>query len=416
MPHLYDAAIGRAQGPLDFVAGHAPRALLKDFGYPRERMMPTPVVASTAKFHAAPAESSLRRALECEIAYVSHHSETPGRLHERLTAEAGHAGVARVLEGLYPKIAEIVSRSGWHLMQADIRTTVDEASARLPGALTDPKLRSRLINNYAMPVADRMLRHQTLAWAATIAHRRGWRLKIHGRGWEGPLADPAFAEFASGELPHEEALRASYQCAKVHLHVSIHWMYHQRVMECALSGGLPLCRRKGDDLALLEAHVVNRVTKEGVAVATMLTEDRPRLYNVISHPESARLTGMLQRLGHPRGNAMRLYIPDRWEQESLEAWQGQVASSDAAWLVGDWDQTTFACEAGLERAVERAVDRPRWRENAAAGIRGRVERLYTYDVASAKLIDSVSKALEDEASRADDRSGSMKLASSNLQR
>ncbi|MBX3359172.1 MAG: hypothetical protein KF745_12185 [Phycisphaeraceae bacterium] len=396
MPHLYDAATGRAQGPLDFIAGHAPAVLSREFGYPSERMIPTPVVASGTKFHAGPVEPMLRKRLECEVAYASHHSETPDRLHRRLVAEAGHPGVARALEDLYPQIAGIVARSGWHLLQPEIRGAVEGAVTRLSGPAPDPRLRARLINNYAMPLADRLLRHQTLAWTASIARRRGWRFMIHGRGWDDPEADAALAEFAAGELPHDDALRASYQCAAAHLHVSVHWMYHQRVMECALAGGLPLCRRKGDDLALLEAHVVNHVTREASPVATMLTPDRPLVYDVISHPESARLAALLQRLEHPRANRSRMYIPGSWARECLEAWHGGPAPSDAAWLLGDWAQTTYADEAGLERVLIQAVESPRWRADAAAGIRARVERQYTYERAAARLLEGVVWGLATE--------------------
>src|SRR5262249_16387321 len=101
------------------------------------------------------------------------------------------------------------------------------------------RARALVLRTYAFPMADRMLRHQTAAWAASLARERGWRLRLYGRGWD---TAAAFEEFARPGIAHGEALRACYRAAAAHLHVSAHTLTHQRVMECALSGGLPLCR------------------------------------------------------------------------------------------------------------------------------------------------------------------------------
>src|SRR6185295_13062943 len=91
------------------------------------------------------------------------------------------------------------------------------------------------------------LRHQTVAWAAELARERGWRLRLYGRGW---AEVPELAEFARPEVSHGEALRACYRATAAHLHVSIYTLAHQRVMECALSGGLPLSRLVPENLVV----------------------------------------------------------------------------------------------------------------------------------------------------------------------
>src|SRR6185436_2501010 len=80
---------------------------------------------------------------------------------------------------------------------------------------------------------------QALAWAAALAEKRGWRLKIYGKGWEN---HPRLCAYASGALDHGEELRSSFQAAGVHLNVTAHSLVHQRLIECILSGGFPMCR------------------------------------------------------------------------------------------------------------------------------------------------------------------------------
>lgn len=390
MAEIYDDQVGGSQGELDFLVGHTNDDLFSRFGYPRERSLMLPVVASERKFNASPAAASLRDELACDVAYVSHHSETPERLHTRVLAMAGDLAVAATLEALQPRVREAAARAAEIPLQATLRQITEEAARHVIGRDADPRVLSRICNQYTLPLADRLLRHETLRWAAAISERRGWRLKIHGRGWEG---HEAFARYAGRPIEHGDDLRASYQAAGAHLHVSVHWPFHQRVMECALSGGMPLCRAKWDDFAMLHGFTAMRLADAGVAHACRVGEPRMHLYAVADHPEAIRMVGLWQRMGDERGNRPNIPTTEALVGAARLAWEQMPRERDVAWMLGDPTETMYRNEMELEGALERAITRPRWRESASAGIAGRVRAQFTYRVAIERIIDLVSRSL-----------------------
>ncbi len=390
MAEIYDDQVGGAQGELDFLVGHTNDDLFTRFGYPRERSLMLPVVASERKFNASPAASSLRDALACDVAYVSHHSETPDRLHARVLAMAGDLAVAATLEALQPRVREAAARAAEIPLQATLRQITEEAARHVIGGDADPRVLSRICNQYTLPLADRLLRHETLRWAAAISERRGWRLRIHGRGWD---EHGVFARYAGRPIEHGDELRASYQAAGAHLHVSVHWPFHQRVMECALSGGMPLCRAKWDDLAMLHGFTAMRLADGGVAHACRVGEPRMHLYAVADHPEAMRMVGLWQRMGDERGSRPNIPTTEALVGAARLAWEQMPRERDVAWMLGDPSETMYRNEEELEGALERAITMPRWRESASAGIAGRVRKQFTYRVAIERIIDLVSRSL-----------------------
>lgn len=390
MAEIYDDQVGGAQGEMDFLVGHTNHDLFAKFGYPRERSLMLPVVASERKFRTEPADASSREAFVCDVAYVSHHSETPDRLHERVAAMAGDLAVAATLEALQPRVREAVAKAAEIPLQSTLRQITEEAARHVIGRDADPRVLTRICNQYTLPLADRLLRHETLRWAASICERRGWRLMIHGRGWDG---HEAFARYAARPIEHGDELRASYQAAGAHLHVSVHWPFHQRVMECALSGGMPLCRAKWDDLAMLHGFTAMRLADAGVAHACRVGEPKMHLYAVADHPEAMRMVGLWQRMGDERGNRPNIPTTDALLDAARLAWEQMPRERDVAWMLGDPSETMYRNEMELEGALERAITRPRWRESASAGIAGRVRKQFTYRVAIERIIALVSGSL-----------------------
>lgn len=390
MAEIYDDQIGAAQGPLDFVVGHTIDDLFSRFGYPRERTLTLPVVASEQKFRRDPVSSGLREELSCDLAYVSHHSERPEDLHDRLLGMAGDVAVAATLEAIRPRVRDAVARASEIPLQATLRLITEEAARHVIGRDADPRLLTRLCNQYTLPMADRLLRHQTLRWAASICDRRGWSMRLHGKGWDG---NPEFAQFASRTLEHGEELRASYQAARAHLHVSVHWPFHQRVMECALSGGMPLCLAKWDDAAMLHGYTALRLSAEGLAHACRIGKPRMHLYSVADHADAMRMVGLWQRMGDGRGQRPNVVTTQELIDAARLAWDGMPLERDVAWMLGDPTETMFRSESELETVLERAVERPDWRESASAGIAGRVRRHFTYRVAIERIVDLVASSL-----------------------
>eukprot|EP00913_Durusdinium_trenchii_P005834 g5446.t1 len=282
MPQLFDDSVGRSQGRLDYLCGHLYPRLFDQHRYPRERLLSFPVVADAKKFHTEPITPVQRERFGCEVAFVSHHSETPEQLRERLIAGIDMPVLIPVMRELDARVrdslenAASVSLNGY--TNRDAIALVGEAFDGDP----PEGVAQRLIDQYLAPLRERLVRHESIAWASEICERRGWRLRLYGRGWE---HTPRYATYASGELAHGEDLRACYQGAALHLHATSHGLVHQRVMECALSGGLPACRLTHDTLLQNTWGAMIRLQERAQPVTTKPGTPIPG-YSVADDPES----------------------------------------------------------------------------------------------------------------------------------
>lgn len=401
MPHLFRAEAGAAHGPLDFLAGHLFQELFSKHGYPRQRALESHVLASDAKFHATPIHDRERARLECEIAYVSHQSETPDAQHDRLragleSAVAGGRAVDRLREIIHLVAARHPSRlrsvSHHHIhgaLRAGLRR---EPDARLTDLFT---------RTYVDPYADRLMRHETLRWAAEVCRRKGWRFRIYGRGWE---THPHLAEFAAGELPHGDGLRASYQAARAHLHMTIHSLVHPRVFECLLSGGFPLCRMHASELNELILWHAGRSLREGVQ--PLIGARGPR-YPTLPWGASAAMMSLaaaLQRLGVM--DSLRLSVDD--PVPGLVIRRGDYDPADkyfrperekfcAYWNLGEQAEFFFHDPATLEQRMTDLIERPGLRAAVARVARSRTAESGTCTSLARRIAEFIRDGLAQAA-------------------
>lgn len=390
MPHLFDPAAGAAMGELDFLAGCLFPELFEKFGYPACRALPVPVVACARKFSAEPAPEVLRERHGCEIAYVSHHSPSAEELHATIRGQAANApAVQRAFDRIFAVLPSVLAGSMEMAPYTMLAKTAREHTRLALGGEPDERTATMILRNYALPVAERMFRHESLGWAAEIARRRGWRLHIYGRGWE---KHPAFAPFAKGELEHGEGLRASYQGARVHLHMSLTTLMHQRVLECALAGGMPLCRMHRDAISGLKA----RAQLAAIAGGEPAVVEPARVgYALADFPEGMAMAAQLQRLGYDCDRY--IWIAHK-RLENLRRLAPVIdAKYDASWLLGDLAGTTFWDRQTLEERLGRAIGEGAWRESVSGGIAGRVRRELTHDSLFGKLVAMVAGSLNASA-------------------
>ncbi len=382
MPHLFDDDAGRGFGPLDFVLGHLHEALFTSHHYPLDRAIPMPVVASASKFVYRDAPT------EREILYVGHQSETPDALHERLVSElAADDRMRALLEAVRPRVVEIARDAMERNVAKSLRNATAETAREVFGVEPDPRAVEHAARRYATPLADRVFRHDTLAWAARIAERRDWRLSIHGRGWD---THPTLAPYARGEVSHDDALAHLYRTSAVNLHFSTTTLAHQRVVECALAGGLPVCRLSKELLA----------ATRHAAIADLVQHSDPPLvdesrgwpaWSVADHPRAMRFASTLQSLGLDAPEMLPI------SPAALEH-QRRIAplicrELDPAWLLGDLADASFWSEDSLERVIERAVERPHWRASASSYIRSRAHESLTCDSLVSRLLSKIGTTL-----------------------
>ncbi len=381
MPHLFDAALGARQGPLDFLVGHTFTELFLKYGYPTERLMPISMVADTCKFHDCPVAADLAAAHTCDLAFVSHHSETPEALFERLCREmAGSPAVTEGFRALWPEIKRAAAEAAEIPHQLRLRNAAEVCLRQTLGREPDAKTLTTICQNAAVPLVDRILRHETLEWAAEFVEERGLSLHLYGRGWE---THPTLAKYARGELAHGEALRASYRCAGVHLHVSGTALVHQRVVECFLSGGLCIPRMHRDALAgprTTAELVVSLRPPDHVEEATGRVG-----YTIADHPELMAVAAHMARLGH--GLTEGIY----WTGEQRRLNQRRLrpalaADHDPAFLLGDLAETTFARKGEFTAMMEKALADRAWRDRTVARVGARARKHLTHDAFASRLL------------------------------
>ncbi|TVS06806.1 MAG: hypothetical protein EA423_05160 [Phycisphaerales bacterium] len=398
MPHLFEARLEARSGAgdiaLDFLAGHITPELVERGGHDPARALPASVPASSRKFHDTSPSPELARLHECEVACATNHSETPRAMAERLKLESNADSrlgtcideILEAAEDLAPRVHEIKHHKA-------LKQSVDAIIERRLGLDLAPESAARLYRHAAMPLLDRVMRHRALESAAAICDRRGWRLHLYGRGWE---EHPTLAQYARGVLDHGEPLRASYHLAKLHLHISASTMSHQRIVECAMAGGLPGVRFFRDGLGVLVTRAQRKLLN-----TEPIGRDEPMHADLFSHtetPESMRFKSIADRLGlqEPAGFMM----DDRRRESIARDTFGRPIDEDPCWLLGDPLETCFWDDASLESLIERAIERPAWRANIVNGIRRRSLEHCTHEAFARRLLEKINAELRAGASTA----------------
>jgi hypothetical protein len=394
MPHLFTPD-GARPGRMDFFVGHRYAAMGR-LGLSADRLLVSPVLASGAKFRAEPAVE--RR---CEIAIVSNHGASPGDLAARLAVGYG------LPPAMGARLASMVGEIE-RLSREPMARPVEPALAGLAAELTGDRSgaeegpAAKVARHVLRPVADRAIRHAAFGWAAALAERRGWRLEVHGRGWG---SHPTLARHVRGVAAHGEELRRVYAGAAVTLHASSGWPVHQRVIECALSGGLPAVMVKAGDLDALQSLAGETLSREAPPRASSVG-GRMAWGSSADHAGAMWVAAQLQRLrdrlgcdvpapglrrvgfegwfpwadGHGPGGARRgARLVEPWEEAAL---------------LGDLAETGFWSEASLGNLVERASADGRWRASAGRWMASRARAGFTYEHAAARILSFVGGAME----------------------
>ncbi|MEM1165253.1 MAG: glycosyltransferase [Planctomycetota bacterium] len=401
MAHLLDRAAGAAQGPTDFMIGHGWGSLFDMFGYARSRHMPSRVVAHPPKFTPTTARTK-HDSFDHELAYVSNHGESLDAQRDRLCAMSEDGG--RVPSGLVARLCaiarDVAERTLSDRLMIALRDEYEREITRLSTSNLELNV-ELLVKQIGLPVADRVLRHQMIEWAAAIASRHGWRLALVGKHWE---THPAFAPYAHPSVSHEGGeLGRIYQRSALCLHASASGSTHQRVMECALAGGLTAARRLPDDLASLRrsalAHAIadalgddDRAAEMNAAAARgePVELDLDRTDFGRSYLEAARSAG-------EDPPPTEVAPPER--MEPMRWLHGtKPASFDQRWLHGvDLRALTFTDESSLESIAAHAVEDPDWRAEQSAEVARRVRAHHTYEAVFRTALPAIARSMAESA-------------------
>ena len=406
MPHLFDRATVEKLCPRDYFAGHGYREFA-NLGIAADRMLITPVLASAAKFHDGPVDPSLARELACDVCAVTNHGETPAAMMDRLIESSGMPGIlADRVRKASRQIEAIINDPMGSPPQPRLRALASEIMGR--PASEDPRDEpsgepALVMRQIVYPLADRMTRHRAFRFAAEIAEKRGLRLRLYGRGWD---KHPTLARYAAGVLEHAEPLRAAYASAGLTLHASLGWPLHQRVLECAMSGGLPGVTLTSADVRSLVDIGMRVAVESGTPYASnfarretsAIAADCGALAGVAG--QLVRLRGWLR---DDTGTVMpkwatrgAFYAPATGytvRQKSPRL----VSAVDTARLFGDLSEIGFFDPSTLGSLMDRAVNRPAWRASMSRWIASRSRESFTYEAAARAIPGFIGDHLQREA-------------------
>lgn len=367
MAHLFDE-LPAPPSDYDFVVGYVYKDAPAIESYPTNRRMASPLPVSEHKFHPTPVSDTMRASSACDIAYISHQSQPVEELH-REYLEFWPARHHPHLEMARDHLQQTMHRWGSEIVNLNQRTFCREFEG-LRTRTDDPQLTLKLWHQYAQPMLDRMLRHRALEWTAEVATKHNLDFRLYGRGWD---KHPTLSRFAHGELPHDEQLRASYQCAKVQLHASPLGIGHQRQYECAMSGGLMLSLRSWSEFLRENWLSVNEYVDSEAEPDAMLVADRSPCFSLPNHP---RLSSLLaEREAYPippRGwdhtRFDDVYAPDPNRPVNQP---GAHAHERPLRLLADPFMMTFSTPQELEQRIVRACSDPEWRDELSTRTRHR---------------------------------------------
>ncbi len=396
MPHLFDSKIGAALGVFDFVVGMVNSELIEKYGYPEIQTRWMPMVASRAKF----GTQSIAEAFDSEIAWVTHQSEHPNVFRDRMIEEMvrnapdASGKFSKVLEEVESVVSTKPGASVFH----EIRQFVDNAF--FPAGIPEGAwgLRSNLLQSMVIPYAERVFRHQAAQWAADIATRRGWRFRLYGNGWEN---HPQLSGFAAGQLEHGDALSACYRHSVVQLHASINQVTHQRVSECLLSGGLPLCRVTREAFGLAQMKFIDQCQRENIG-------------SLVDAPSSAEGPGQKRwrveieacdLIKELMNDLHRLDLCDdaelamgwiSWDVERFAKAQEALSNPNEQGnmeMFASIKDLFFTSESQLESLIERAINDRTWRRDRIESARKTLPEALTFDGFVKQVLDLIGSRL-----------------------
>lgn len=395
MQHVFSDSTQRAS-ETDLWAGHVYHAALERAGYSADQILERPVCVSEKKFNSGnhPSESCKPASrFTADIAYVSHRSETPEQAADRLAHVTNIPLV--ILQETLRQVEGVCA--AWNEPRNEyLLEQVTHGLANRLGSQHNSAQVDQLRTQVVLPLAEQVLRHTTLEWAAEIANTHGLRLRIYGRGWD---THPTLNAFAAGPIAHGSSLSSCYASARIHLHASPLGCTHQRVAECALSGGVPICLRSMDELYRQDVYTVLRFLRTQYTPDVSIISTGAPGYLVSEHADLMKLALSRHALPepprgwpywHPSG-----ICGDWYNKENSKPYEPPLLPEqcDPYAVLGAWEECTFGSQVDLEQIILRAIAHPDWRDSLSRGMRARAVRMVSMDAFANDLIQFTRNAI-----------------------
>jgi hypothetical protein len=267
MQPLWSREAAESIGEFDLVMGHSPALMTSVYGYPADRFIATSNLTDAYTYSADPVPRGDADRHRCDIAFVSHGSEPVEVLIQQLAGRSQPmaAWLTRFVELVRRRLAE---RCGLTFMdQLELMLQAERDSGHPAVA---PARRAAIVLPAAQKLCDRVIRHQTLEWAAAWVESRRRILAVYGRGWE---RNPAFARYARGEIGNGYPLRCLYQAAVFSLQANGYASLHPRLLDGFAAGATVVSRyNHGDWTRVHVGRLAAAIEERGIASLEQLAE------------------------------------------------------------------------------------------------------------------------------------------------
>ncbi|UCD75408.1 MAG: hypothetical protein JSV91_00520 [Phycisphaerales bacterium] len=408
MENMWTKEAGRSVGAYEIVLTQSPWFLETHCGYPADHLLATSNLTDPHTYDCVPvAEKDLAR-FRCDVSYVSHGSRTPEQV--ALDIAGHHREFASCLQRFLVLAKRHIDSYGF-IAGFDLYRIMMQAENESGYGPLSPAQRGVGLCPHVLRLYDRLLRHETLEWAADWAKATGRRMRIFGRGWEN---HPRLREFAAGEIANGYELRCAYQASAINLQVNGYGSLHQRLLDCVASGGLVLSRYNPTDF-LREPWSDLRRCVEGGGITSLdgLLSEAGRSQEVRGVVEKLAALGVPGldpvRVARERDIELMRQVgvyPD--EMLSAESYFKALAGMHgvperAAGDISGFSQLTFHDRAELHQLMERYVDEPEARTTVMTRLRESVVTHDTYDVLAGRILDALATLFRRNSGKAAER-------------
>lgn len=388
MPALFRRTTGEAMGPLDFCMGFCRDELVQRCGYPAERFMSCEMATDPAALFPAgdvPDNSGLCGPTEkedprfsCDVAFATTHSRTPEAIHQEFCQS--NPRYRKLFDALYEELVALTERSalnGGLDLEYFLRTM-----ERAVGIDLGAEERTVLAADFVRPLVDRMLRHQTIEWAATWAEQTGHRFHLYGSGWN---AHSRFSRYARGFVRHGSELGRAFRAAKVNLHAGCNHAFHQRVLDGLAAGGFFLIRRHADDFeSSVKLRIYDLVCERNLRPGDAICcEDLPASLA----EEWIAVRRMRGVDPHQPINITPVYL------ECMKAARESSVIRASSRLWPELDRVTFATQAELAGRLERFLQDDEDRRAIVGSMRDRMLETFSQQALMKRVLLWMEKAL-----------------------
>ena len=388
MPHLYAKQVGSQLGARDFIVGMVKPELTSRYGYPPSRTRSLPMCAARSKF----SSNNTTDSFDAEICWATHQSEAPSVMKRNMLDSLAQQSpgsvdrIASLLDEVERSILNLTDERVHHLLEGLLDSSLFPAG--IPEAAHEA--RSHILHTMVVPYAERVFRHQTAEWVAEIASERDWRFRLYGHGWE---QHPTLSAYAAGPLEHGDQIRESYRRSGVHLHASINQTLHQRVVECVLSGGLPLCRITHQSMFATYKLLATQA-KPLPREETPYEPDHPKSPWFVSSGDNelaAIYIDLMIRFGYARPDQLRNNRVT-WQKQRLEDYRAEMESPTTrsqAQLFSSMHGQLFSSKATLGELLEKTIENRQARSEQIARLQEAIPEIMTTEGFARELISMI---------------------------